>query len=42
MTVAAEITATLKDVQQFEDQMRATKEISVSFVRLPCCAVLIK
>ena len=38
MTVAAEIAATLKDVQEMEAEMRVAKEIPVSVVRLPCCA----
>ena len=38
MTVAAEITATLKDVQELEAEMMEAKEIPVSVVRLPCCA----
>ena len=38
MTVAGEINATLKEVQELEAQMRAAKEVPVSVVRLPCCA----
>ena len=38
MTVDAEITATLQEVEELEDQMKLTKDIPLNVVRLPCCA----
>ena len=38
MTVDAEITATLQEVEELEDQMKLTKDIPLNAVRLPCCA----
>ena len=38
MTVDAEITATLQEVEELEAEMLVAKDIPVNVVRLPCCA----